>query len=152
ALTDPFSMQDPLITGTSFGLEFLEVGQAGLAAQVAGTVDDGLDPNGPAVFEVLLDPGVFVEHVNDHSAVVAAVDRGTKGARGVTTDTTVEDDLNVVRAAEIEVVGHQGFEETPGMPGCIEHDGAGDLDLPHGGRPPVAGIPILVGERQWQAG
>src|SRR5581483_5959174 len=26
ALTDPFSMQDPLITGTALGLEFVEIG------------------------------------------------------------------------------------------------------------------------------
>ena len=71
ALADPFSMQDPLIAGTTLGLEFLEIRQAGLAAQVAGTVDDGFDPHGAAVFEVLLDPGVFVEHVDDHPAVVA---------------------------------------------------------------------------------
>ena len=64
------------------------------------------------------------------------------------TDATVEDDLDVVRSAEIEVVGHQGFEETTGMSGCVEHDGAGDLDLPHGGFPPVACVPILGRERQ----
>jgi hypothetical protein len=148
ALADSFSMQDPLIAGTAFGLELVEVGQAGLAAQVSGTVDDGLDAHRATVFEVLLDPGMLIEHVDDHPTVVPAVDRGTKGARGVPTDATVEDDLDVVRSAEIEVVGHQGFEETTGMSGCVEHDGAGDLDLPHGGFPPVACVPILGRERQ----
>jgi hypothetical protein len=56
----------------------------------------------------------------------------------------------VMRAVEIEVVGHQGFEETTGMPGCVEHDGAGDLDLPHRGFPPVPCVPILGRERQWK--
>jgi hypothetical protein len=42
-------MQDPLVAGTAFGLEFIEVGQAGLAAQVSGTVDDGLDAHGTVV-------------------------------------------------------------------------------------------------------
>jgi hypothetical protein len=31
--------------------------------------------------------------------------------------------------------------------GCIEDDGAGELDLPHGGLPPVAGVAVGVGER-----
>ena len=36
--------------------------------------------------------------------------------------------------------------------GCVEDEGAGHLDLPHRGLPPVAGHPIGVGERQRQPG
>ena len=49
--------------GAGLVLELGEVGQAGVAAEVAGRVDDGLDPQGAALLEVLLDPGVLVEDV-----------------------------------------------------------------------------------------
>lgn len=106
-------------------------------------VDDGLDAHGAAVFEVLLDAGVAVEHVEDHAAVVAAVDGGAERAEGVAADASAEDDFDVVGSAEVEVVDDEGFEEAAGVPRLVEHDGAGDLDLAHRGLPPVPGILIL---------
>ena len=55
----------------------------------------------------------------------------------------LKDDLDVVGLTEVEVVGDERFEEPAGVTGCVEDDGAGKLDPPHGGLPPVAG----VGER-----
>jgi hypothetical protein len=43
-------------------------------------------------------------------------------------------------------------EEAAGVPGRVEHDGARDLHLPHGGFPPVAGVPIGGVERHRQLG
>src|SRR4051812_32417698 len=57
----------------------------------------------------------------------------------------VEEDLHVVRAAQIEVVGGDGFEERTGMPWGGEGDGLGDLDLAHRDIPPVAGIAVGAG-------
>jgi hypothetical protein len=57
ALAGTFSFQYAVVGRAGFGLEGLEVRQAGLAAQVNWRVDDRLDPHRPAVFEVLLDPG-----------------------------------------------------------------------------------------------
>ena len=74
---------------------------------------------------------MLVEHVDDDAAVVAAVDRGAEGSPGVAADPAAEDDLHVVRAADVEVVGDQRLEETAGMAGGVEDDGAGDLDLAH---------------------
>ncbi|MEW2386126.1 hypothetical protein AB0873_29140 [Micromonospora sp. NPDC047707] len=129
ALTDTFSLQDSPVAGTGLGLQVVEVVQAGLAAQVAGAVDDGLDAHGAAVFEVLLDAGVPVEHVEQDVAVVAAVDGGAERADGVAAYPAAEDDFDVVESAEVEVVGDEGFEEAAGVAGCVEYDGAGDLDL-----------------------
>src|SRR5207237_118816 len=73
-----------------------------------------------------------------------------KGPPGVAADPAAEDDLDVVRAADVEVVGDQGLEEAAGVAGCIEDDRAGDLDLAHRGLPPVAVVPVLRAERQRQ--
>src|SRR6266508_2145074 len=107
--------------------------QPGVEAQVAGAVDDGLDAHGAAVFEVLLDPRVPVEHVEQDTAVVAAVDRGAEGAQGVAAHPPAEDDFHVVWAAQVEVVHDERLEEAAGVPWCVEDDGAGDLDLAHRG-------------------
>ncbi len=56
ALAGTFSVQQPGVDGTCPGLEFIEVVQAPLAAEVAGGVHHGLDAQGAAVFQVLLDP------------------------------------------------------------------------------------------------
>ena len=63
-LAGTFSLQQPGVDRTRPGLKLIEVMQAPLAAQVAGRVDDGLHPQGAAVFQVLLDAGVLVEGVD----------------------------------------------------------------------------------------
>jgi hypothetical protein len=146
-LADTFSIQDPGVDRTGFGRKFVEVGQPGVAAHIARGVDDGLDAHRPPIFEVLLDAGVLVEDVDHHAAVVAAVDSGAEGALGVAADAAVKDDLHVVGAPEVEVVGDQRFEEPAGVAGCVKDEGAGELDLAHGGLPPVAGVAVGVGER-----
>src|SRR6266566_3207966 len=148
ALAGTFGFQYAPVGGAGFGLEFVEVGEAGVAAQVAGGVDDGLDPHRLPVFEVLLDPRVFVEDVDDDAAVVAAVDGGAEGSPGVAADPPAEDDLNVVWAADVKVVGHQRLEEAAGMAGGVEHDRAGDFHLAHRDLPPVPGPLIGRAKRQ----
>jgi hypothetical protein len=96
-----------------------------------------------ALLEVLLDPGVLAEHVQDDVPGVRAdnraVDRGAEGAGGVPPHLPAEDDLDVLRAADVEVVADERLEEPPCPAGRVEDDSAGDLDLPHRGLPPVPG-------------
>ena len=67
ARTQPWptrSVQHSGVDRTCLGLQVVEVVQS-LAAQVVGALI-GLDPQGAAVFQVLLDPGVLVEGVHGH--------------------------------------------------------------------------------------
>jgi len=75
----PPSLQHPAVDVTGRGGQLAEVLDAAQHADVAGVVDDGLDPQRPAVFEVGLDAGVPVEGV-DHDAVVVPVDGGAEHA------------------------------------------------------------------------
>jgi hypothetical protein len=47
-------VQQPGVDRTRPGLELIKVTQAPLAAEVTRRVDDGLDPQGALVFEVIL--------------------------------------------------------------------------------------------------
>jgi hypothetical protein len=108
------------------------------------------------VFEVLLDPGVLVERVHC-DLDTAGDDPGLEDLRGggcVTRShpATGEDQLDLVGAADVEVVGDQGLEKPSCVPGLSEHDGARDLDLAQGDLPPVTGGPVGLGQWQRQDG
>ena len=66
-------------------------------------------------------------------------------------DLGAEDDLRVLRAAQAHVAGQQLLEHGPDPAGVVEHQRAGDLDLPHGQLPPAAVVPVRIGQRQRQA-
>jgi hypothetical protein len=69
------------------------------------------------------------------------VDRGLEGAAGLSAAwVALEDELDVLGAAQVEVVGHQGLEAGPGVAGSVQHDGAGGLHLPHGQVPPEPAV------------
>ena len=149
-LADAFSIQQSAVGGTGLGLQVVEVVQAALTGQVVGVVDDGLDAQGSAVFEVLLDAGVLVEGV-DGDIDAAGDDLGLERAlRDRAAGAPVEDDLELLGAADVEVVGNEGFEEGSGVPGRGEHQGAGDLDLAQGDLPPVTVSSVVFGQRQRQ--
>ncbi|MGH3267907.1 MAG: hypothetical protein ACRDN1_02385, partial [Trebonia sp.] len=155
SLAGALSLQYAPVHGAGLALEFGEVGQAGVAADVAGAVDDGLDPHRPPVLEVLLDPGVLVEDVQDHAAGVGAdgraVDGGAEGAGGIALDAPPEDDLDAGGPADVEVVRDESLEEEPGAAGGVEHDGPGCPGLPHRALPPVAGVAVGGPERHGDA-
>ena len=101
------------LTARRLGLQIVEIVQAALAAQVVGGVDHGLDSERPAVLQVLLDAGVLVEGVH-RDLGAAGDDFGLELAPGgalAAADLAVEDDLDGVRAAKIEVVGDECLEK-----------------------------------------
>jgi hypothetical protein len=52
-------VQQPVVDRTCPSLQFGQVGEHPVAAQVTRRVDDGFDAQRDAVFEVLFDPGVL---------------------------------------------------------------------------------------------
>ena len=151
ALAGTFSVQQACVDRTRPVLQLAQVGKAPLAAEVTGRVHDGLNPQGALVFEVLLDPRMFVEGV-DGDLGAAGDDFGLELRGGVGADPPVEDDLDSVRAAQIKIVSDQRLEEAAGVTGGVEHDRAGHLDLGHRQLPPVAGQLVGGAQRQRQPG
>jgi len=64
ALTGTFDHKQPLVDLAGFVDQCGQVVQAGGDVEVGGLVDDRLDAQRPAVFEVLLDAGVLVAKVD----------------------------------------------------------------------------------------
>src|SRR5206468_10412323 len=55
------------VGGASLGLEFGKVAQAALAAEIRRRVADSLDAQCPTLFQVLLDAGMLIKHVDRKS-------------------------------------------------------------------------------------
>jgi hypothetical protein len=74
-----FMMQQSAVDVTGLGLQFRQVGQAAQHTQIGRVVDHGLDPQRPALFQVLLAAGVFVSNFDGHIDP-AGDDPGSKDA------------------------------------------------------------------------
>ena len=59
---------------------------------------------------------------------------------------TGEHERYLFGAANADVVGDEGLEETPRSTRVVEHEGAGDFDLAHRELVVIASCQILVGE------
>jgi hypothetical protein len=70
---------------------------------------------------------------------------------GVPADSAVEDQPDLVRPAQVEVVPDHLLEEDPAGHGLVEHLGQGELGLQDRHVVPVAGGPVRSGERVRQA-
>ena len=81
ALADCLSFQQAGVDRTRLILQLWQVLQLAVAAQVPGVVDDGLDAQRDAVLQVLLQPGIPVEHV-EGDQVAVPVDLGLEAAAG----------------------------------------------------------------------
>ena len=125
ALTDTFSIKQATVDVTGFGLQFVQMGQPAPTAQIFRVVYHGLDAQRAPVFQILLDARVPVEGVDiDLGAVGDDLGLVLPARLGAATLAAFEDQLDQFRAADVEVVGHQGFEEPPGVAGCVEYQGA----------------------------
>jgi hypothetical protein len=125
-LADAFSIHQTAVACTGLILQFVQVLQAGEVPQVPWGVDHGLNAQRPSFLEILLDPGVLVEHV--HGRVYAAGHNpGGEAGLGVRADPPVEDQRYLIGATNPQVVLDQGFEERPSASWGVKDQGAGDL-------------------------
>lgn len=76
-----FSIQYAGVDRTGLGLQFVEVWQLGVPAQVAGRVDDGLDPHRPPVLQILRDRGGILSGLRRSCAVRSSNARRAKSGR-----------------------------------------------------------------------
>ncbi len=99
---------------------------------------------------VLLDGGVFVVDVQAGGDAVGD-DPGPEpaggGPRAGAHEAAVEDETDLVGAAEVEVVPDDLFEEDPPGDGPVEHLGEGELGVQDGEVVAVAGGSVGRGER-----
>jgi hypothetical protein len=84
------------------GLQRGQIAEPTLAAKVIGRVADGLDAQGAAFLQVLLDPRVLVENIDDH-VHSAGDDLRREGPVGVRADLAAKGELNLMGAAQVEV-------------------------------------------------
>src|SRR5262245_53879546 len=90
-----------------------QVLQASQDPDVVGLVDDGLDPQRPALLEVLLDTGVLVGEVHLYLGA-RPKDPGAEGFLGGGADLAAKQDGDLLGPADANVVGHQGLKEPSG--------------------------------------
>src|SRR3954454_18894643 len=95
-------------------------------AEVAGVVDGGLGPKCSSFLVVLLHGGVFVLGVQRRSDAVGdhpGPEQGRGGPFPTVVDAPVEDQPDLIGAADVEVVADDVFEEDPASQGGVEHLG-----------------------------
>ena len=104
----------------------------------------------PSFFEVLLDLGFLVEQVEVGAGAIRD-DLGAEGPGGLElaalADGPAEDDVHLVRAADVEVVADQLLEEDPPGDRPVQGHGRGEFDLLDRQLPAVVGVLVLAGKR-----
>jgi hypothetical protein len=117
--------------------------------EVVGVVNGRLGAERAALLRVLLDLGVLVVHLE--ADLVAAADHARPEAAGGGRDHFPgEDDGDVVRTAERELVAKHALEPGPGGCGWGEDARVGELELAQRELVAVAASEILLPERRGQ--
>jgi len=95
---------------------------------------------------ILLDAGMLVVDVQRRGDVFGE-DAGAETARGLARDLAVEDELNLLRSAEIEILADHLLEEHSPTRRPVEHFRRGELGLQDRDVISVTGPPVAGGER-----
>src|SRR6201993_2277528 len=138
-------LDEPLIGRKSDRAQLRKIVQAFSNAEVVSVVDGRLGPQGPVFLVVLLDARVLVIDVQgwgdllrDHPGAKAGFRRARYPA--------IEDEFDLLRAAEIEVLADNLLEEQATVQGSVEDLGGGELRLQDRDIVAVAGL--AVGSRE----
>src|ERR1700752_2229661 len=108
--------------------QFWQIVQAFADPEVISVVDGRLGAQGAIFLVILLDACVLVIDVQGWSHIVRD-DPGAEPCSCMARNPAVEDKLNLLWAAEIEVLADRLFEEQPSVDRLIEHLGQGELGL-----------------------
>src|SRR5205807_4840122 len=129
------------IDATGDGPELSEMLDAALHADVGRVVHHQFQSRGPPFLYVQLLPGALLVD-RDPGRHALMHDHGAKQARRVLLDPPSEEHLDLGGPPERRRALHHPVEERPCPGGAIENQGAGELDLVHGGLPLVAGFEV----------
>ena len=125
-VADLLDAQQASVGGEADLPEIIEVLQPSADIEVVGVVDHRLGAQGATFLVVLLDARVLVVDVQRRDDPVGyhagSVPRGRASG-----DASVEDQLHVVGAAEVEVLAHDLLEEDPSLDGAVEDLRQGEL-------------------------
>ena len=91
---------------------------------------------------ILLDAGMFVVDVQRRGDSFGNHSR-TETMAAVARDTAIEDELDPIRTAEVEVLANHLFEEKSARDGPVEHLSQRELGLEDGHVVPVARLAVL---------
>src|SRR5262249_7046475 len=109
-MAEPFELEQASIGGKADLTQLRQVGQTLADLEVVSVVDRGLGPERTAFLVVLLDAGALVVDVQRGRDALGE-DAGAEAAGGGTDDLAVEDQLDLVGAAEVEVLANDLLEE-----------------------------------------
>src|ERR1700741_481052 len=144
-VAQPLDLDQPLIGRKSDRAQLCKIVQAFADAEVVSVVDGRLGPQGSVFLVVLLDARVLVidiqgwgDILRDHSGAKA----GSRMAR----DPAIEDEFDLLRAAEIEVLADHLLEEQATVQRPVEDLGGGELRLPDRDIVAVAGLAVRSSE------
>ena len=145
-MAQTLDVEQPSIGRKADLAQLRQIVQALADAEVVGIVDRRLGAQGPILLVILLDARALVVDVQGRSDVLGD-DTGAKSPRRLTADLAVEDQLHLLRSAEIEVLTDHLLEEQSAVHGLLEHLRQGELGLQDRDVVAVAGLAIRTGER-----
>jgi hypothetical protein len=111
-LADALDLEHATVGGKADGPQRGQIAQASAEAEVAGVVDGGFGPQRAFLLEVLLDARGLVVDVQRRGDVVGD-DAGAKTPWGAPGDTPIEDQADLLGAAEVEVLADDLLEQMP---------------------------------------
>jgi len=109
-MTDMLDIEQAAVGRKTDFAQLRQIKQTPADAEIVAVIDGGFGAQGAVFLVVLLDPGVFVLDVQGRCYVLGQ-DAGPNPSRCLAVDLAIEDQLDVLRATEIEVLADHLFEE-----------------------------------------
>src|SRR6201981_3058184 len=144
-VAQPLDLDQPLIGRKSDCAQLCKIVQAFANAEVVSVVDDRLGPQGAVFLVVLLDARVLVIDVQGRGDILRD-HPGAKACSRMARYPALEDEFDLLRAAEIEVLADHLLEEQATMHRSVEDLGGGELHLQDRDSVAVAGLALRASE------